>query len=264
MVLTTSRLCARSARSASPICFNAVAYDAAFGWPVAWGSPGDVRDDFDFEIDVLPVFLGQINPANAGKLEFIRLVNSISPAGFYDVQGLFIWMFFTTEACAQVERKLGGPATQNLDHTYRLSAADKGYLASLGEDPDALLASMNAHAIYGAKPSACRYMVNGGSFNGNIKGPILTIHTQFDTLATVDNETVYRDAVEAAGNGALLLQVFTNGVGHCAFTQTQTMTAIQAMESWLNTGEKPDASVFPASQGFVPGFTPTAWPYPVK
>src|SRR5207302_4725752 len=46
----------------------AVAYDAAFGWPAAWGSPGNVRDDLDFEIDVLPVFLPQLfDPANAGR-----------------------------------------------------------------------------------------------------------------------------------------------------------------------------------------------------
>jgi hypothetical protein len=259
-----------SVNAGTPLFFDraldfAVAYDAAFGWPVAWGSPGDVRDDLDFEIDVLPTFLDQIfNPANAGKLEFIRTVNGISPAGFYDGEGLFIWMFFTTEARAQVERKLGGPATQNLDHTYRLSNADKGYLASLGEDPDALLSSMNAHAIYGAKRSARQYMENGGSFNGNITGPILSMHAIDDGLATIDHESVYAAINAAAGRQDVLTQVYTNGVGHCTFTEDQLESAVRAMVSWLETGVKPDATFFPVSQGFVPGFTPPAWPYPIK
>ncbi|MDH3517479.1 MAG: DUF6351 family protein, partial [Acidimicrobiia bacterium] len=32
----------------------AEAYDAVFGWPAAWGTPEDVRDDLDFETEVLP------------------------------------------------------------------------------------------------------------------------------------------------------------------------------------------------------------------
>ena len=240
-----------------------VAYDAAFGFPVAWGTPGDVRNDLDFELDVLPVLLPQlVNPANHGRFEFIRLVSGLPAQGFYP-GGLFANMLFNTEARAQLETKLGGPATQNLDHVYQLSTADIASLSAMGVDADALLDEMNAHAIYAAEPSARLYAEHWAAFDGDIKKPILTMHTEFDTLATVDNESVYHDAVQSAGREDLLVQVFTDGVGHCAFTQTQSVAAIQAMESWLNTGEKPDASFFPASQGFVPGFTPSAWPYPV-
>ena len=38
----------------------AAAYDAVFGWPAAWGTPGDVVDDLDFETDVLPVLIAQL------------------------------------------------------------------------------------------------------------------------------------------------------------------------------------------------------------
>jgi len=37
------------------------------------------------------------------------------------------------------------------------------------------------------------------------------------------------------------------------------MTALAAMNSWLDTGVPPDASFFPAAKGFNPGFIPGRW-----
>jgi pimeloyl-ACP methyl ester carboxylesterase len=52
-----------------------LAYDTAFGAPASWGALGDVRDDLDFETEVVPLMLPQIfNPANFARFEFIRLV----------------------------------------------------------------------------------------------------------------------------------------------------------------------------------------------
>src|SRR5207247_878712 len=130
---------------------------------------------------------------------------------------LFVHMFFTTEARAQAERKMGGPATQNLDHTYRLSTDDTAYLASLGVDALPLVADMNAHRIYGADRSARRYMERFGGLNGDIKKPLLSMHAIHDGLATVDHEHVYRDLVREADKEDLLLQVYTDGTGHCHF-----------------------------------------------
>jgi hypothetical protein len=72
---------------------------------------------------------------------------------------------------------------------------------------------------------------------------------------------VLKELVEAAGNGERLVQVFTNGVGHCAFTPAQLLTAVQAMDAWVRTGTRPDPALFPAALGFVPGFVPPPFPY---
>jgi len=37
------------------------------------------------------------------------------------------------------------------------------------------------------------------------------------------------------------------------------MTALAAMNSWLDTGVPPDASFIPAAKGFNPGFIPGRW-----
>ena len=63
----------------------ALAYDVAFGWPVAWGSVGNVCDDLNFINDVVPVLIAQVlDPNNFGKFEFMRLVNGLPYQGFYD------------------------------------------------------------------------------------------------------------------------------------------------------------------------------------
>ncbi len=88
-----------------------LAYKVAFGMPNSWGTPGNVRDDLDFDTEVLPkIFFEAINPLNFGKFEFIRLVTQVAgpgtippPASWFP-GGFFTNMFFLTEAKAELER----------------------------------------------------------------------------------------------------------------------------------------------------------------
>jgi hypothetical protein len=74
-------------------------------------------------------------------------------------------------------------------------------------------------------------------------------------------EGLFRDEVEQAGSENKLLQVYTALPGHCSFSTAQYLAVLDAMEQWLDTGAKPDASAFPASLGFAPGFVPAPWPF---
>ena len=243
---------------------NAAAYNAAFGWPAAWGSTGDVRDDVDFETQVLPKLVAEVsNPVNFGKVEFIRLVTGAAPRAFPApvYPSWFITnMYFTTEARGELERRAGGPVVQNLTHVYSLSAADKVYLATLGVDADALLATMNAGRNISAPPSSRNYVEHWADYSGKIKKPVLTLHTQTDTLVPVSHESAYAATVAAAGRSDLLAQTYTSGIGHCNFTGPQLLTALGALDSWVATGTKPGAASFPAAAGFLPGFVAPAWP----
>jgi len=51
------------------------------------------------------------------------------------------------------------------------------------------------------------------------------------------------------------------GAVHAGYTAAQYLAALEALEHWLDTGEKPDASYFPAAQGFLDSFVPPPWPY---
>jgi pimeloyl-ACP methyl ester carboxylesterase len=246
-----------------------LAYKVAFGMPAAWGTPGDVRDDVDFDTEVFPVLLPQVvDPMNFGKLEFIRLVSQVTgpdaiplPTPIWFPGGFFTNMFFLTEARAELERRANGPVAQNLTHTYTLSAAEKAYLAALGVNADALLAAMNAER-YGAEPQARSYAEHWADYSGKIKGPMLTLHTQFDTLVPPLHESAYAETIADAGRSNLLYQTYTSGHGHCNFTGQQLLTALGALDGWVATGTRPTPAQFPAAQGFLNGYVPAPWPQP--
>lgn len=245
----------------------ALGYDVVFGIPSDWGTVGDVRDNLDFEADVLPKLLGEVfNPLNFGKHEFLRLVTGsggslpIPPAPFPD--WYFTNMYFTFEARAELERRARGPIVQNLTHTYSLSAEDKGYLALLGVDADAYLDAMNARRNISAPPFSRNYLKRYADYKGKLKNPQLTLHTQTDPLVPVSHESAYRETVEAAGREDLLVQAYTNGIGHCNFTGLQLLTAVGALDSWVATGTAPTDASFPAAFGFMPGFVPPPYPWP--
>ena len=243
----------------------AAAYAAAFGWPASWGTPSDMRDDFDFDSEALPkIFFEVINPLNWGKWEFLRLVTGAAPSSSPPPapNWMFTNMFFITEARAELERRAAGPIVQNLTHLYSLSPADRAYVMSLGVDADALLATMNAGRTVAAPASARKYVERWAEYKGNIKQPVLTLHTQTDALVPPSHESAYAATVAAAGRSDKLVQVFTNGNGHCNFTGPQLLTALGALDRWVATGTPPGAAAFPAALGFLPGHTPPAWPQP--
>lgn len=254
---------AGTARAWDGALAHLLAYKAAFGMPASWGTPGDLRDDIDFDTEVFPTVLFQaINPLNFGKLEFIRLVTGLGNGGTVWVPGGFLTnMFFLTEAKAELERRAGGPPNQNLTHTYSLSAADKAYLASLGVNADPLLAAMNAER-YAADTSARNYTERWADYTGKLKGPLLTLHTQVDTLVPPAHESAYAATVEGAGRSDELFQSYTSGQGHCNFTGAQLLTSVAVLDQWVKTGVRPTAASLPAALGFLPGFTPPIWPQP--
>ena len=244
-----------------------LAYDVIFGIPASWGTVGEVRNDLDFDTEVLAKLAPELsNIANFPKFEFIRLVAKTPgrgitpppPPGFYP--GWVVTdFFFLTEARAELQRRAGGPFVQNLDQNYTLTNAEKAYLASLGlPGPvvDAWLAQMNARRNIEAKQSARNYVRNNTNFNGKIQHPVLTVHTITDPLLVVANESAYAELVASQNREELLFQTYTTGVGHCNLTGPQILTAVNAIDLWVRTGVRPTSALFPAVLGFNQAFVP--------
>jgi len=244
-----------------------LAYDVVFGIPPSWGTVGEVRNDIDFDTEVLAKLAPELsNIANFPKFEFIRLVaknpgrgiTPPPPPAFYPGWALTDFFFFT-EARAELQRRAGGPIVQNLDQEYTLTAGEKAYLAGIGLPTpvvDAWLTQMNARRNIEAKPSARNFVRNNTDYNGKIRNPILSMHTIIDPLLVVANESAYAELNAAAGREELLFQTFTTGVGHCNFTGPQILTAIGAIDQWVRTGVKPSTAQFPGALGFNPAFVP--------
>jgi hypothetical protein len=107
-----------------------LAYDVTFGMPSSWGTPGDVRDDIDFDTEVAPLLSLQVSDlANFGQFEFIRLVAGFPGAGITPPVGLYPDALLTgfslaTEAQAELERRAGAPGwgTDRAEHHPYLRA----------------------------------------------------------------------------------------------------------------------------------------------
>jgi pimeloyl-ACP methyl ester carboxylesterase len=246
----------------------ALAYDVAFGWPDAWGTVGNVRDDINFDAEVFPKFIGEFtNPANRGRFEFIRLVNGLPEGGFYAPAGslgpgAIVNAYLFTAGRAELEARAGGAVAQNLDHVYRLDDDERVYLQSLGVDVDDLLAAMNARTDIEARRSARSYLERYADYRGHIHGPVLLIHNIEDPLAPVELTSAYLETVAATGKADHLVRVFTDRVGHCNFTPEQVRATILAMDAWLDSGTPPGDAFFPTDLEFVHGYEPGPWPQP--
>ncbi len=250
-----------------------LAYDIIFGIPNSWGTVGEVRNDLDFETEVAPKLVSEVSiPTNFPKFEFIRLAAGIPgqglvpppPPNFYPGWVLTDF-FFLTEARAELQRRAGGPFVQNIDQNYSLTPIEKAYLSSLGLPGavvDSWLAQMNARRNIKAAPAARNYVRHNTDYNGKIRHPVLTMHTIIDPLVVVANESAYAELIAATSREELLFQTYTTGVGHCAFTGPQILTAVNAIDSWVRTGTRPTASAFPTLLGFDPTFVPPPFPQP--
>jgi pimeloyl-ACP methyl ester carboxylesterase len=155
---------------------------------------------------------------------------------------------------ADLELRAGGNPSWNsgVDYTHQLSiSVDRDEVnalyAAAGLDLQADLQALNAGARVAADPAAITYLDRNISFDGQLNIPVLTMHTTGDGLVIPPNEGAYASAVSAAGGSALLRQTFVHRAGHCAFTEAETVAAVQVLLKRLDTGRWDDAALQPAS-----------------
>lgn len=245
-----------------------LAYSAGYGWPDSlWGPLPDLRDGLDFWTEVAPYVNWPATDPDYGKWEFIRRILQLPWEAFWGVDpqtgnvlfGMGMWK--ATAMRSRLEQEAGGPVAQNRGVVYSLTPQDKIDLAALGVDADASLAYMNARTNVEASPHALRYLREWGIPDGRLERPLLTMHAIFDGLAVVANEGVYASRVAEARSSHHLVQAYVNTVGHCSFTIDQYLSTVAAMNSWLDTRHRPDATLLPPSLGFNLGFVSPPWPF---
>jgi pimeloyl-ACP methyl ester carboxylesterase len=154
---------------------------------------------------------------------------------------------------AELEARAGGNPSWNTGVNYFRDLAKSADLPevvalyraaglSLGHD----LQTLDRATRIRATPSAVAYLVRNIVFTGRLPVPVLTMHTTGDGLVVPENEQAYRGAVDRAGDGAALQQIFVHRAGHCAFTPAETITAVQVLVSRLDTGRWDLSALDPA------------------
>ena len=154
---------------------------------------------------------------------------------------------------AELEHRAGGNPSWNtgVDYAAQLDrSADRDEVEALyaqaGLDLQADLRTLNAGARISADPAAAAYLNRYITFDGDLRVPVLSVHTTGDGLVIPQNEWAYADAVGAAHRQQMLRQLFVHRAGHCAFTTAEVITAFQELMKRLNTGRWDDAALAPA------------------
>jgi hypothetical protein len=74
---------------------------------------------------------------------------------------------------------------------------------------------------------------------GDLKIPMLTLHTLGDLFVPFHMQQEYARRVAAKGASHLLVQRATRDFGHCTFTPTELVTTFVDLVSWVEGGVKP-------------------------
>lgn len=151
----------------------------------------------------------------------------------------------------QVEMQAGGNPSWNagVDYAAQLARSitrdqvDVLYDRA-GLDLAADLETLAAAPRIEADPAAVGYLERHIVFSGQLGGvPVLTVHSDGDGLVTPDNERAYGDVVAWAGQQEHLRQLYVHRGGHCTFTIAETLSALDALMSRIETGSWPGLDV---------------------
>jgi hypothetical protein len=99
------------------------------------------------------------------------------------------------------------------------------------------LAALTAKATIKASPAARQSLAATSDPTGRLAVPELDLHTIGDNLAPVANENYYAQQVTAAGDSGLLRQAYTNSYGHCNFSVSEQVAALQAVLQRVTSGQ---------------------------
>ncbi len=75
--------------------------------------------------------------------------------------------------------------------------------------------------------------------SGRIFAPVLSLHTTGDAFVPVQMEISYRQKVNAAGNGDLLVQRLIRRPEHCQFSNEELVEGFSDLVKWVEGGQKP-------------------------
>ena len=154
---------------------------------------------------------------------------------------------FSFSLRAELEKRAGGNPSTNVgvDYAKQLDASpSKAEVSALYQSAglslqDDLSVLARAPRIP-ADPAAREYLRRFITFDGNLKIPVLTLHTSSDGLVPVEDEYAYGQTVARATRATLLRQLYVRRAGHCAFTPAETVTALDALIKRLDSGTWPD------------------------
>jgi hypothetical protein len=101
-------------------------------------------------------------------------------------------------------------------------------------------AALNAGVLrYSADPAAVAGLARDSDPEGRVNMPVLSLHAVNDPTAFVELESTYRETLDRAGKGALLVQTFSDEAEHSYLSDPQYPALFTALLNWIDKNDKP-------------------------
>ena len=184
---------------------------------------------------------------------------------------------FGTAGRYELEQRVGGNPSTNTDTDYskRITTAEGALIKQAGGNVTALEQQLANAPRVSADDSARQKFEKLGDTTGKLSVPTLTMHTEYDPLVLVQNESVFAGRVNQQKDTGKLVQLYIAppatyseksgapyGAGHCVFSDKQRVGLVSTLDTWVRKGVYPVATgVAPAfTPGIDPAYTPGPWP----
>lgn len=184
-----------------------------------------------------PAFPYALNPSGLNFKSLVQLrsggVRPVFDQGFLywnGVAGDFLFGLGVGDGTLPRQR---GVAVQNSDVVYQFdtNASLTQAEADFNADVQRITADPQGRRNNG--------IANVPPTTGNLKIPMLTLHTLGDLFVPFHMEQEYARRVSSKGASNLLVQRATRDFGHCTFTPTELVTTFVDLVKWVEAGVKP-------------------------
>jgi pimeloyl-ACP methyl ester carboxylesterase len=100
--------------------------------------------------------------------------------------------------------------------------------------------ALNAGVVrFATDEAAVAQLAYDSDLTGLIVAPTITLHGMNDPVARVCHQSAYRQTIEAAGRGSLLVQTFTSEAEHSRLSAPAYPAVFNALVDWIKTNTKP-------------------------
>lgn len=192
------------------------------------------------------------------------------------VESLLTALAYGTAGRYDIEQRVGGDPSDNskTDYSTRVSASEAALIKTVGGSPTTYESALSSAPRVTADAKARAAFEKLGDTTGDIKVPTLTMHTEYDPLVLVQNESVLAQRAAKQDKSGKLVQLYVAppatysttagapyGAGHCNFSDEQRVGLVNTLDSWVR-GVYPVPSGVAAKfgAGLDPTFTSGPWP----
>jgi pimeloyl-ACP methyl ester carboxylesterase len=185
--------------------------------------PHDLYDNWTsvYTTTVKPALVDPANSAKVDQLLATARIPAPNDSAESKASAIQEVLWYNVKATNDAIARLGGQPYDNGDKVYRGS-----------DDDEALNAGV---ARFSADQAALDEITARYQSIGNLRIPLVTMHTTGDPVVPYDQTDIYKAKVDAQGRSAYYENIRVETFGHCTFTPAQVFTAFEQLNTMVNT-----------------------------